>query len=457
MISFDNILNILKYIISKKRTKIGFVVFLVLVFLILIYAPPFNSIVISIRMLGFIMIGCVSFTIWLYLSGRLVWPSRKIIIAFALKSLDAKTQNIINTTMSMIEDRLNALNILQNLKIIEVGTDIFKTQNQAKKYAKKRNISMLIHGTVYGENDNEKYCYKFKDPLFTYQAYVQKNSPHWQILQNDINLILAHRIWTIGKSDSVLSDAEKVSGNFVEILLSIISISLSGSRKHINLSISLIETLLPFLEKQISPSDRVIKISKNKTKFKAPLNLFRSGRLRAILHQCYIVISRVYIEEKNYSEAILVLKKGLGCGANKYDCFCGLALASYHQSGIKEAELYTNELNKVKRNTPIYFLNTAFFSIKKKQYSEAIRFYNLARKNHTIENQTFFNQAISFLTERKNENNDELAYSYGIGVLTYNCIDKEDGMKILSKFIKESYDVSDYIEMNKTARFILKT
>ena len=216
------------------------------------------------------------------------------------------------------------------------------------------------------------------------------------------------------------------------------------------------EKLLPILESKVKPEERRIQISEKDSSLTMPLDLLKSGRLRTILNSCYIAIANIFILEKKYTDAINTLNKGINAGADKYQCYGGLALAHYYYSGVEKALEYTEKMNEVKKNTLIYFLNMAFFSIKEGDYKKVVYNYDEAKKKYKRENKVTIEQTIQFLKDRQEEEPEVFAYTYGIGILTYNFIDKEQGKEHISQLLSNADTMVEYAPIVKVAKTILK-
>ena len=442
-ISIDSIGKFIAYAWPKRKTKVGlFFSYLVLIFCFVII--PLNFLDTLNRVAIYISFFPIVYITWLFESGRLILPSKKIRIAFALKANDPSTQKVIDVTISRVKEYLKMLKILGQFKFYEIGTDIFETNEQAEKFLKKKNLDLIIHGTVYKGKEESNFRYDFKNSFFTIHFKKPKAGEYFrQLFVEDIDAMVKHRTWIIDDNND-LNDTIKVSKNFLEIILSLIAIILSTTSKTLSLSITLSETLLPILDQKIDPKIEIVR-SKEQNTVKIPIELFRSGRLRNILANSYNHISRMYIDEKKYPDAISSSLKGLQLGANKIDCFASLALAHYYLGELDKAEEYTNSINKHSENSPVYFVNKAFFSIKRKEYKEAQNYYSNLRKHFKERHiEPIIKPVIKFLNERAQEDCDEIAYLYAIGILTYNFIEKETGLKILDKFLQKTKNMQNY-------------
>jgi len=127
-----------------------------------------------------------------------------------------------------------------------------------------------------------------------------------------------------------------------------------------------------------------------------------------------------------------------------------LTFSFYHLGDVKKAEFYTD---KIKKQTPAYLVNKAFFSILRKDYKNSIEFYSLLRNKEVSEE--WINNIISFLEDRFKEQPLELAFKYAIAILFYNHIDKQKGRKQLLELKRCSSNMEKYSLYNSKIDFIL--
>ncbi|MCK4579001.1 MAG: hypothetical protein KAU50_09435 [Candidatus Marinimicrobia bacterium] len=454
-INFQDLIEFVRYILPRRKTKSGFFGILVVGILILRIIASSYSIPVQYEVLTFFIFGIIWHIIWLFLSGRRAIPSNKIVIAFALRSENYKSQRIIDSAISRIKDRLNIIGLLETIKITQIGSDIFSTKEEAEHYVKKRNFFLVIYGTVYRGTINDSYRYDMRNFFFSYLAFnAPRGSDYFGVIQNDIKLMLANRDWIISESNEI-PDIEKVSNELFESALSIISITLARSLEHIEIAIQLINFLLPALEQGIPPEERVIKIPTKSKKVKLHLNLIKSGRLRAILGEIHIGLIRYYGDEADYDKVIYYAEQGLRIGADPVNCYSGMAIASFYQGDIERAKKYTVEINKKAPNHPLYLVNSAFFAIRDKEYIEAINSYNLLRKDKKVSQEIIYD-VITFLAERFAEQSKEFGYLYGQAILTFNYVSKKNGRSLLSDFLEKAQGHNEYEDMVDLAQKLCK-
>ncbi len=455
-ISIEALFKYLNFFWSHRKTKNGFFLGILLLAIIINLFAPINTLATYWKIFIYLILFIIAYIIWLFISGRRLYPSKKLKIAFALKSTDPSSQKIIDSTNLRIKDKLNTLNILNHFRFYEIGTDIFETNEQAENFILKRKINLIIHGTVYGGKVQSSYRYDLKNFFYTYNILnAPKDSPVWTTISKDIDLMCSNRNWIIDESND-LNDIIGVSNNLFEIILSIIAIGLTRSKNTIDYSILLIEKLLPILEKKIDPERRKIYLSKDKTLMKIPIDLLRTGRLRGILNGCYVNVARIYTDDGDFSKAIQVIEKGIKAGAEKIDCYPVLAISHYYLGDIEKAEEYTDKINNLSIDHPVYLVNKAFFSIQRKEYTKVTEYYDKLRKKINDDNKIIIEHVISFISERMKEDKAESAYLYVIGILNYNFINKKNGSSTLSKFIKSAGNKSAYASMIKIAKQLSK-
>ncbi|MBA7661282.1 hypothetical protein ES703_69297 [subsurface metagenome] len=446
-----NIVEFLRYVLPRRKTKSGFFGILTMGAVLIRIIASSYSLPLSYEISCYLVFGFIWYFIWLFLSGRRAIPSDKIVIAVALRSANYKSQRIIDTTISRIKERLDAIGLLKSINIVVIGNDIFSTIEQAERYIIKRNYFLVIHGTVYAGNRNNLYIYDMRNYFFSYITYSGiKGSPQFNVGKKDIEMMLTNREWIISESNDIL-DIQIVSQELLDSSLSIISITLAYSLQYCEIAIKLITYLLREYEGSIPKGDRKIEVSKDKKKIKLPLNLLKSGRLRAILGEIYIGLVRHNVDEEDYSKALGFAEKGLSVGANPVRCYPGMAIAEFYRGNIEKAKEYTDKINEIAPNNPIYLVNKAFFSIKEGDYLKAIVCYNKLRKMYSESGDLIY-EVITFLSEQFAEDSDELGYRYGEGILTYNYVSKEDGREILSDFLRQAREREEYKDMEESAR-----
>ncbi|NUN69571.1 MAG: hypothetical protein HUU02_07650 [Bacteroidetes bacterium] len=445
-------INYVSYLWPRRKTWLGLALSFIGVLGIYISLSLNNE-----MLLAIVLVGNIIF--WAFDSGRLVFPSKKITIAFALKPIKPESHSIIEQTILKLFEKLKSIGAANKFRVLVIGSDIFSTNEQAEKYVKKKKVKLVIHGNVWNEKKGDAYIFDLKNFFFSYMIGAGKNSPQYELIQNDINLMLVNRDWRIEEINS-LSDLDKVSNNLVEIVLSIVAISLATfPGENAKLSISLIEQLLPFLDKHLKPEERKIRVKKDNT-LEISINVLRSGRLRTILHDCYIIVGDTLLQKEEYKESFHHFEKALKIGGAPLQSLTGMAVSSYFLKNIDDAWHYSEELQKLNKHHPNYAVNLAFLSIVKRQYSEAEKYYEIARsiikKMSSEPRKQYVSNIVSFLNQRLSETPSEIGYNYAIGILIYNFIDKEKGKIQLRKFYSIACTLSEYIEMKETTKLILK-
>lgn len=452
-ISLKEIIDFIKYLWPRRKTKHGLFLILILFIILTRFSFPINNVPLYIEFIIYAILAFLLWIFWLFNSGRKAIPTKKYIVAIALKSLNPNTQKIITTTFSKVSDKLKNLNLLELIKLKEIGVDIFSTKEEAEKFLLKRKYSLVLHGSVYGGNENSKYKYDLKNFFFTYRLInIINDSTVINIFKNDVNLMIANREWIIEESNDFI-DTDKVANNLVEIILSIIAVSMSQSFKHMEFSIKIIETLLPILNSKFDPN---YKLPRENTKILVPIDFIRSGRLRYILNNCYISIANNYIIHGEWSNALEISEKGYKASADRIDCLSIMALASYFLNDIPNSIKYTDEINSNSQDHHIFLLNKAFFAIIQSEYVKIPQYYDKLRRKINNENKYTIERAIEFLEQRRTENPEEIAYIFSIGILYYNYVDKEKGKVFLTDFEIKARNIKKYSELIKASVIILK-
>lgn len=454
--ALDDFLKIINFILARRRTKKGLLSAIGFVIAILYSFTPFNklSLIWQIRIILLILL--VVIIVWLFDSGRYLIPSKKITVTLALKSIKPDSQKVINNTISIIDDKLKSLNLKEKFRVFEIGTDIFSTNKKAENYIKQKKINLVIHGSIYSGNKEGKYKYDLNNFAFSYIKNLPKDSPGLdKQLEHDIGLMITQRNWIIEESNDLI-DIEKVSINLVEIILSVIAIGLHRTLATTEISIQLIEVVLPLLERRIDPQHRTITVLNNKSTIKVSVDLLRSGRLRDILYSCYFAISTLYRSEEEYEKVEEVLNKALIAGADKIECYVRLAHTKYRLGDLQSSREYTAKINQISKNVAPYLVNMAFFSILDKEYEKIPYYYKALLRKISDKNKHIIDDVLSFLNEREKDDPSELGYLSAIGILTYFYRDKEKGKNLLKEFLEKSESKIEYVKVSNKIKNILK-
>jgi hypothetical protein len=401
-----------------------------------------------------IFISAISFTIWLFISGRWLLPTKRLKVGIAFQTSDPRSQQVVERAILKLKNELKLLNLSDKFRIFVIDYNLFEDNTKAIKYANKWDVNLIFHGLVNEGNYNSEFRCDLKDFSLTYRFYHMTADDRFRnLVENDLKFILVNREWIIDERNTFIG-IESVSNNFVEIILSFLSITLCRSEKHPEISIKLIKSVIPYLEKHIPSDQKKLILDKVNKKFTGHLNLLRCIRLKSILNDCYVNTAFCYIKQKKYQKAYDIFKDGLLHCDDKHFCYNGLAYAAYFIFGPEKAEEYTIKMDQVKKNTLNYFLNMAFFSLLKKDYSRVIDYYDNARKKITSNDARLVKEVEGFLFDRLSESSYEIAYYYALGSINY-CIDKGTGRKYLEKFITEASGAK-YESMVRKAKSILK-
>jgi hypothetical protein len=444
MPSISEIATFFKYLWPKRKPLFGLLCFYIFsVLLLIIIFPQLKEISKrTIVIIGIIVI--LETIIWLYNAGRLLLPSKKIIkIAIALKPDNHKSQLIIDKALQKIWDTLNSLNIDGYFKIYHIDNSLIRSAAKAEKYLKKKKLILVFAGNVYSGNCESKFRYDLNDCTCSYNLFDVTNSEWKKIIFNDLILMLANRKWIIEESNDII-DIKEVANNYVEVILSFVSIILSFKKQYLQISVQLLEVLLPQLSKRINPEIDKIVVNSAERKADIPVKILRTGRLKTILANCYLLISNKMLEDGHYDDAEKYALMALQYNANIVDCYSELALVKYYKGDILEARRYSNEIGKIDKHNIAYYFNMAFFSIIDKKYDDTTLLYTELRKYIKAGQEVYVKRIISFLTDRKNENPEEFAYDYAIAINTYNYIDKAKGKQLLSSFVRFTNGLAKY-------------
>ena len=111
-LTIEALYKYLNYYWSRRRTKNGYFLGVLLIVILSNLFTPINTLSVFWKLVLYLFSFIFAFIFWLFVSGRRILPSKKLKIAFALKSADPSSQKIITSTILRIKDKLKSLNLL---------------------------------------------------------------------------------------------------------------------------------------------------------------------------------------------------------------------------------------------------------------------------------------------------------------------------------------------------------
>ncbi|MEZ4752751.1 MAG: hypothetical protein R3A13_00330 [Bdellovibrionota bacterium] len=104
-----------------------------------------------------------------------------------------------------------------------------------------------------------------------------------------------------------MKDQESVAGSFHEVILFLVALSQITSFKFAETNIKILELLHARLHSQ-SPNDKPI-FKENGKKVTLSINLFRKGRIAALLKELYTELGRISCQNNDFEKSIEYLLK----------------------------------------------------------------------------------------------------------------------------------------------------
>ena len=450
------IINYLEYAWARRKSKFGLLLLALGCWIAIRFILSHFLCSFSVELGLYILASIVVLPFWMLSSGRWMFKKKdKVQIAFSLRSLNSQAESVIRPTIELLKTKLDQIGVREHFQIIELGTDFVNSSAEAQRFANKHKLNLLIHGDVDGGNVDG--CYQFNLSNFFY-TYHLENIPRviaiQQVLQADISLFTSNRDWIIDETND-LKHKDKVASNLMEIILSTIAFGLAFNEEHIEKSITLIETLLPLLDKRAIGQKISIKKENNKQEILMPIDVLRSGRLKSILSNVYIGQARKHAANQQYTKAIEFANKGIRSGADRINGLAAIAICYFFTGDYGKAEEKVDEIGAIDPNNSIYLVDKAYFLQRDKKYSEALKKYHCLIECEIHAGSTLPAEVIEFLTERLKENPNEASFNFSLGFMEYHFGDKKRAHKRFRSFLKQADGQKPYAEMLRHAEGLI--
>jgi hypothetical protein len=245
----------------------------------------------------------------------------------------------------------------------------------------------------------------------------------------DIKLSNYHKNWDFLDANSKV-DKHKYKVNFSDLILHYVSIYFIYLEKfEISLNI-----LLDIKNNNLNIED----INKNKNKY-------RNARFTRIILELFLNVSMDYYHiKKDYEKCNELLLKALELINEKnpliFDIYTNIAITSYKLDKLFLAKEYTSKLKILKPLSSIVFLNQGFFGIIENQPLEIARCYSHIKMRYKYFEETNILEVIEFISSEKLKfigQQNEILFDFCIGFLSRYYADENEGINILSDFIKK--------------------
>ncbi|MCP4269634.1 MAG: hypothetical protein GY777_29360 [Candidatus Brocadiaceae bacterium] len=304
----------------------------------------------------------LNYIVWCFCSGRVPITNSKFNVVFCLTGKDLKddgtSDKYIQNAVSIVAAELDKLGLARKIKLKTIGQDIIRTDDDAEDHLIKHGIDLIVWGHVlYGSKDGQDVC-DFTKISFTYKSPSRETNANLaEIFENNVKIALAKRDWNIYEINSI-TDIEKISENFNEIIMFILGIIYCHHHDYIEDSAKILESLFNILEKQTSSEK--IKVNEKKKTLEMSASTLRKGHLLPILCEIYKKLGGICGCKEDHKKAFFYLKKYMDHKTNDTAVLSSLAFCSYHLGNLIDAEKYTDEIKQVDKHYKVYFFNKAF-------------------------------------------------------------------------------------------------
>lgn len=370
---------------------------------------------------------------WFCKSGRFILPTNKYTLIFCIKT-DDKSKLHFEKVLEKLRIKLDNFNISKEVKIINIASDIINKREEAVQYCENQGVDLIIWGSAFVETKEGKDVVSFS---LNYTYRLNQWLKNKMLLFNaDLALIAGTRDWILN-IDNTLFEEIKVADNFVEAGIFIFGIHLFTDNR------------LRDALKLFNGLQQMLAAMKPDT-FKPLIE----GRINVIISELYILIGEELIEKKEYRVAKQCFIELLRLPINHFRVYIQLARLEYFLGDLNKAKGYTAKASEIEKEHPVVFLNNAFFMLLEKNYDRALFWYKKVISFTVID--VYIPQLLEFFNQRYQENKNEIAFLFAMGIIGYKFYDMEQGVKDLSLFVNKAKGKKEYDKMVTYAKEIVE-
>lgn len=275
-----------------------------------------------------------------------------------------------------------------------------------------------------------------------------------RIFQDNISIVKEVQLRNSSKDWSIVEnnngiDRPKFKRNFKDLILHYAGIYL--------IYLNNLDSALKIL-KDLKRSE----ISKEKDSGLTKREFAIQGRINYnLINLLMLRASRAYLLEDNKEKTREILQECesiFGNHPESFSQFIALARNSFELGNLPEAKNYTDKAAIIKPMAQEIFINRAFFGIVDEDYSAIYKnFFELGHLYRYKNNQSYLD-IVAFLDQEKKKRKKKIyLFDFAIGFYYFFYIDKNEGHKVFSKFIKETEGQNELEKIRCLAkRFLTK-
>lgn len=355
--------------------------------------------------------------IWLFKSYRLPIFSKRINLAFSLKS-EGDTSAIVQEVEKEMRREMQLLSVTESLKIIELPTDVkFEAYREAEKYITKKDIDLLIWGDTKSGSSEGKSIIELK-LKFTYNYKIPISEGLKNLLSREVHISMMNRKWAIVREQS-FKELDIIAMNILQVSLYILTICLT-LRNNFDMAIEICEKL----QANVRTLDNMAK---------KIFGVFIERTLQ-LLEELYRIKAEAYRWRNNSNIEKLYLDKMLDINYNSYPAHISIARWYYKNGQEQKAREHNNTAEKLQPKNPLSKLNYAFFSLVDRKFEKAAELYTEIKKENY--DSRIVLGVVEWFDEEYEKNKHNLGLLFAGGFFNFYLLDPKRGEKQLKKFMK---------------------
>jgi tetratricopeptide (TPR) repeat protein len=375
------------------------------------------------------------FGVWFISSGRLLFPTPRKTIAFAI-AIDRKGRRNFDRVYDKLCHLVREKNLQSILRLKIVGDDFLKLDLQASRYVEQYGVEVLISGKgLYGGLAG--------DNVLKFLLTVRFHSSHWRLAPDaalkffeDLKKVSVRNVIA---DKNELIEFELLADELYDLFVFIIAVLLNAegdSRR----SLEVTESLKPRLDGKLAIAN-------------TPSNRLLADRTSALFMNLCLTEAQEAHGHRDHARAKAILDKLRASAPRNISVLMLLARVSYRMGDIRGAKAFTEEIVRLDRNNAAAAFNNAFFRVREGNYEKAGAWYDRIRK---MRNWGDINlpDVVSFLDEEYNRDPKEHALLYGMAIVN-GLVDKSRGREDLRQFLRKTRRLPQFEPLRRRAEIIL--
>ena len=444
--------NLIKLLGFWKKKWFPLIILLILTIVLKHYGFPFSD---WLSCICLIVLLIILVSIWGFSTNRIQFSKNSTINISIIASID---DNVIEGTVTkLLEDVIEHIkneNDLRHIRIRLLPLNEVKNVEKAQKLLNSSRFSSdaVIFIRFISGNVQSAKSFKLQIQKLSFISSINLKSEKKLltekiIAENDFTLRSIGNNYEYLEQNS-FNDKIKIVDNLKDLIIFYSGIHLLYYNKF---SLALLNLRILF-KKEETILKKYDKLSADKFRSKINSKQLKAGRLYIILIDLYMICAQMKYNEGELEQMFKIYEEAdrkLGVNNQSFKIYVPLAKYYYEKGDLPKSKEYTKKMQALHPNSPLVYLNYAFYSVLEKNLTLTVRNYRKLLESDLEGKSTNYVEVYDFIIEEKKKYPDNDLF-----IISELVIQKMSGIDLDPKLLQTLKEFENKESLNKLIKLL---